>query len=110
MIDKRAQIRRAKALIIKMSQENFYGEIIFKLESGNIVFMRVSENVKPPTREEFHKHLDEFFDSTNRDTNAEYRIRKINGAPHITVEESGVIDKVIPITTIDEAEKYRTGV
>jgi hypothetical protein len=110
MMDKRAQIRRAKALVIQKSQEDFFGEVIFKFEKGNVVHIQVSENVKPPTRDEFHQHLDAFFDAVEQDTNTEYRIRKIKGQPHVTTMTSGGIERVIPISTIEEAEKYRTGV
>lgn len=110
MIDKRAQVRRAKALIINKSMESFYGEVILKFESGNIVFMRVAENIKPPTREEFHSLLDMYFDSPSSDLSTEFRIRKINGSPHITLENSGVVDKVITISDMESAEKHRTGI
>ena len=46
MLDKRVQLGTAHALISTLVLGNYYGELSFKFESGNIIHMRTTQNFK----------------------------------------------------------------
>lgn len=110
MIDKRSQIRRMQALVVTKSMENFYGDITIKYENGNIVCAKIVENVKPTDHTSALDIINNFLTSLKvGDSEKTIILKKINGKPHLCVTQSGAIEQIVELDTLEAAEGFRYG-
>lgn len=108
-IDKRSQIRRLYALLITRVMNNFYGELIIKLEHGNVVFIKELKNLRPdPVTDSVQDLVKEYLENDTYDDSLELSIKKVKGKPHISVVNKGNISQIVTVDLLEEAERYRS--
>ena len=101
MLDKATQVRRARTLIATLGSSQFYGEVIFKYEHGNIVFIELSENKRmtPEQARVFISNMVEVYQGV--EMHPVKSRENSSGASLVRLFRKGSLEDIIPSPVIE---------
>lgn len=93
MIDRYSQIRRIRTLIHTLTFSDFFGEVIVKMESGNIVFVELLEN-RRVAPEEVSRIVDEL---ASKKVGLNIHPTRTGNATLVKISRKGSLQEVVPL-------------